>query len=168
MNANCANGEAFVIIRTFDAPRDTVWKAWTDRDQRTQWWQPMGTPLEVKTYEVKPGGVMHYAMDMHDGGKWWGVFAYREVKAPSRLVYVNSCSDENGGITRHTLNAQWPLKVLTTVTFTENGDKTIVRLEGVPLDATDEERSVFENGIETMQKAFDGTFGQLEAYLASR
>jgi len=31
MNANCANGEAFVIIRTFDAPRDTVWKAWTDR-----------------------------------------------------------------------------------------------------------------------------------------
>ncbi len=166
MSASTATGKAFVFTRTFDAPRDTVWKAWTDRAARTQWWQPMGTPLEVKTYDVSPGGVMHYAMNMPNGGKWWGLFTYREVEAPSRLVYVNSSSDENGGITRPSFNAQWPLEVLTTVTFIDHGGKTDVKLEGVPLNATDEECVAFEGGIDQMQKAFGGTFGQLETYLA--
>lgn len=167
MNANREASKTFIFIHTFDAPRDVVWKAWTDIDERKQWWKPMGTPIEVKAYDLKPGGVMHYGMDTPNGDKWWGRFAYREVEAPSRMVYVNSFSDENGGVTRSSFNAHWPLEILTAVTFTESGDKTTVKLEGIPLNATNEECAAFEGGIGTMQKAFGNTFGQLENYLAA-
>lgn len=160
--------KTFVFTKTFNAPRDIVWHAWTDRATRTEWWKPMGTPLEVKTYEVKPGGVMHYAMNTPDGGKWWGLFVYRDVEASSRLVYVNSSSDEKGGITRPSFNAQWPLEVLTTVTFADEGDKTTVKLVGEPINATDDECAAFAGGIEQMKKAFGNTFGQLETYLATQ
>jgi len=168
MNTSNSPPKTFVFVRTFDAPRETVWKAWTDRAARSQWWQPMGSPIMVKTYDVEPGGVFHYGMDLPNGEKWWGRFAYREVEAPSRLVYVNSFADENGDIARASLHPHWPLEIFTTVTFTESGDKTVVRLEGVPLNPTEEERGVFEDRIETMQQAFGGTFGQLAAYLAAQ
>jgi uncharacterized protein YndB with AHSA1/START domain len=167
MNASHADGKTFVFIKTFNAPRDAVWGAWADIDKRLQWWKPMGTPITVKAYHLKPGGVMHYGMDPPSGDKWWGLFAYRDVEVPSRVVYVNSFSDENGRIVRAAMNPHWPLEILTTFTFAESGDKTIVKLEGVPLNATDEECAVFAGGIEQMQKAFGNTFGQLEAYLAS-
>lgn len=158
--------KTFVFTKTFDAPREAVWNAWADIGKRLQWWKPMGTPIRVKAYDLKPGGVMHYGMDTPDGDKWWGLFAYREVEVPSRVVYVNSFSDEDGNVVRAAMHPHWPLEILTTFTFTDNGHSTIVRLEGVPLNATDEERAVFEERIEQMQQAFGGTFGQLEAYLA--
>lgn len=166
MNTGSATGKKFVFSKTFNAPRETVWNAWADISKRLQWWKPMGTPITVKAYDLKPGGVMHYGMDTPSGDKWWGLFAYREVDVPSRVVYVNSFSDENGNIVRASMHPHWPPEILTTFTFTEDGDKTKVILEGVPINATDEERAVFEGGIEQMQKAFSGTFGQLEAYLA--
>lgn len=168
MSASRTAARSFVFVHTFDAPRETVWEAWTDRSARTQWWQPMGTPIEVKAYDVKPGGVMHYAMDTPAGDKWWGRFSYRDVAAPSRMVYVNSCSDENGGITRSPFNAHWPLEIFTTVTFTEDDGRTTVKLEGIPLHATEQEQVAFESGIESMQKAFANTFGQLDSYLATQ
>lgn len=167
MNTGHATGKTFVFTRTYNAPRDRVWDAWADIGKRSQWWKPMGTPITVKAYDLKPGGLMHYGMDTQNGDKWWGLFAYREVEVPSRVVYVNSFSDEEGNIVRSSMHRHWPLEILTTVTFTEDGDKTIMKFEGVPINATDEERAVFEGGLENMQKAFSGTTGQLEVYLAS-
>ncbi len=115
MTASSAIARSFVIVRTFNARCEMVWKAWTDRAAWSQWWQPMGTPIVVKTYDVKRGGVFHYGMNLPDGGKWWGRFAYREVEAPSRLLYVNSFSDERVGITRAPFNPNWPLEIFTNV-----------------------------------------------------
>jgi len=88
------------------------------------------------------------------------------IVAPERLVFVNSFSDENQGVTRHPMSPSWPLQVLTTVTFSERDGKTTLALRGGPIDAAATERSTFEAGFESMQKGFAGTFDQLADYLS--
>lgn len=167
MAANSVIAKVFSISRTFHAPRNIVWKAWTDRDALAQWWGPKGCPIEVTVLDVKPGGLFHYAMALPNGDKWWGRFVYREIEKPSRLVFVNSFSNENGDITRAPFSAHWPLEVLNEVTFTEGGGKTTIRLEGGPIDPADEERAAFESMFKSMEQGFGGTFDQLDDYLAS-
>jgi len=93
--------------------------------------------------------------------------ADREIVRPERIVFVNSFSDENGGVTRHPMSPTWPLEVLNTQTFTEHQGKTSVTLRGGPINATESERKTFRDGHQSMQQGFSGTFDQLAAYLAN-
>ena len=113
-----------------------------------------------------PGGLFHYCMRSPDGHEMWGKFVYREIVAPERLVFVNSFSDKDGGTTRHPWSPTWPLEVLNTLTFTEHEGKTNVKLRGIPVNATEEERKTFEAGFASMHKGFTGTLDQLADYLA--
>jgi len=117
--------------------------------------------------DLRPGGIFHYGLTAPDGKTtMWGRFVYREVVEPSRLVFVVSFSDVNGGVTRHPAAADWPLEVLNVLTFEESGGQTTLTLEGWPLHASEAERKSFEAGIGSMQKGFGGTMDQLAAYLA--
>ena len=164
--ASGTSGQPFVIERTLDAPRDVVWKAWTEAERLAQWWGPKGLAMIHCSVDLKPGGLFHYGMRTPDGHEMWGKFVYREVVAPERLVYVVSFSDKDGGITRHPMSATWPLEMLNTLTLSEEGAKTFMRLEGTAINATDEERQTFESCFESMEQGFKGTMEQLEAYLA--
>ena len=53
--------------RIFDAPRDLVWRAWTDPQQIVQWWGPNGFKTTTYQMEVKPGGVWRFVMHGPDG-----------------------------------------------------------------------------------------------------
>lgn len=155
----------FAITRTFNAPRDLVWKAWSEPERLAQWWGPKGCKLEVRKLEFKPGGIFHYGMGMGEG-MWWGRFIYREIEKPERVVFVSSFSDEAGGVTRAPFSAAWPLEVLNKVTFTEENGKTTVSLRGGPINPTPEERAFYEGMFDSMQQGFGGTFDQLDEYLA--
>ena len=158
----------FVISRIFDAPRELLWECFTEPERMRQWWGPKGCSVVSAKMDRRPGGTYHYGMRVPNGQVMWGKFVYREIKAPERLVWVNSFSDEAGGITRHPLSATWPLEMLTTVTFeNEPGGKTKVTIRWSPLNASDEERATFDAGHASMQQGWSGTFEQLAAYLAS-
>jgi uncharacterized protein YndB with AHSA1/START domain len=161
-----AAGRPFDTSRTFDAPRELVWKAWTERDRLMQWFGPKGFTMSVAKLDFRPGGIFHYCMQSPDGHKMWGKFVYREIVAPERIVLVNSFSDEAGGITRHPMSATWPLEMLSTTTFTEQGGRTTLTLECAPLNATEAERKTFDGAHEGMKGGWTGTFDQLAAYLA--
>jgi uncharacterized protein YndB with AHSA1/START domain len=135
--AGLGTSRAFVISRVFDAPRDLVWKAYSELEGLKQWWGPK-----------------------------WGRFIYREIVRPERIVSVTSFSDPEGGITRHFLSPEWPAEMLNTATFTEQGGKTTLTLHSVAINAAAHERKIFEDGFESMQGGFTGTFDQLAAYLA--
>jgi uncharacterized protein YndB with AHSA1/START domain len=159
----------FVISRVFDAPRERVWKAWTDPQALAQWWGPKGSQIRVIKLDVQPGGIFHYAMAFQPGRDMFGRFIYREIAPPERLVFVNSFSDAEGGITRAPfpqLGNTWPLEVLNNLTFTEQDGKTTVTLRGGPINATEEERKTFASMFDSMRQGFGGTFDQLAAYLA--
>ena len=158
--------EAFVISREFDAPRTLVWKAFTDPEHMKHWWGPKGFAVCAANMDLRPGGTYHYGLRSPDGHEMWGKFVYREVVAPERLVFVNSFSDEKGGLTRHPMSPTWPLEMLSTFTFTERDGKTTLTIRWVPLNATEEERKTFEGGRAGMTQGWTGTLDQLAEYLA--
>ena len=155
----------FVISRTFNAPRDLVWKVWTDPNHISQWLSPGGGKISVSKMEFRPGGIFHYCMKAPDGSDMWGKWEFREIKAPERLVLINCFSDAEGNATRHPMAPTWPLYMTTTSTLVEQGDKTALTLVWSPFNATEEEQQTFNAAHAGMEQGWGGSFAQLEAYL---
>jgi uncharacterized protein YndB with AHSA1/START domain len=162
------SGPTLAISRNYDAPRDLVWKAWTEPERLAQWWGPQGLAMSDVRLDLRAGGLFHYSMTTPEGHRMWGKFVYRDIVAPQRLAFVASFSDQDAGTRRPPMGATWPLEVLNLVTFTEQDGRTMVTLQGVPIHATDEERRTFEGGLASMRQGFAGTLDQLETYLAKR
>jgi len=104
-----------VLTRVFDAPRELVFKAWTDPKQVAQWWGPHGFTNPVCDLDVRPGGAIRIHMRGPDGTVYPMTGVYNEVVEPERLVFTSAALDVDGN----------PMfEVLTTVTFAEQGGKT--------------------------------------------
>jgi len=113
-----APGEATIVFtRTVDAPRELVWKMWTDPKHIANWWGPNGFTNTVRAMEVKPGGVWRFIMHGPDGANYPTRVVYHEVVKPERLVYELGGDDESNN---HTFRA--------TVTFAEREGKTDIRM----------------------------------------
>lgn len=160
-------GPVLEITRLLNAPRELVWKAWTEKDRLAQWWGPKGSTIEVVNQSAEPGGIFHYRMQM-GAMEMWGKFVYRDVIPPQFLVYVSSFSDPQGGLTRAPFGGDfthWPMEILTMLTLTEEAGKTKLTLVSTPINATEEERTTFVKNQPNVRQGFAGTFDQLEAYL---
>jgi uncharacterized protein YndB with AHSA1/START domain len=160
------NPQEFVISRTFNAPRDVVWKVFTDAEHMKNWWGPKGVTISHSKMDLRPGGSYHYAMHTPDGQTVWGKMAYREVTPPSRIVFVNSFSNEAGDVTRHPMAPTWPLEMLSVFTFEEQDGKTVFTVKWTPMNANEVERATFAAGHDSMQQGWGGTLDKLQAYLA--
>lgn len=77
------------------------------------------------------------------------------------MTFVNSFSDEAGNVTRHFMNATWPLEALNVLTFSEQRGKTTITLKARPINANEVERETFRDGQKYMQEGFKGTLDQL-------
>ena len=164
-----SNPEAFVLERTFDAPRELVFRVWTDVEHLKHWWGPKGFEVMHCTNDLRPGGAMHYGLRGPDGNAMWARWVFREVVPPERLVFVSSFSDEAGGVTRAPFfDGGWPLETLTTLTFTERDGRTTLNMVGIPINATEAERALFKDTHQSMQGGWTGTLDQLTAYLETQ
>lgn len=171
MLANAKTGTTsadFVTTRVFDAPRDLVWKCFTEAERMQAWFGPKGSVVIASKMDLRVGGTYHGAMREPSGRVMWAKFVYREIAAPERLAWVHSFSDEAGGLTRHPLSPTWPLELLTTVTFEDaRAGKTKVTLRWSPLNATAEEQQTFDAARDGMTGGWNGSFERLDAYLAT-
>lgn len=159
--------QEFTISRVFDAPRDLVWAVHTEPRHMVNWWGPKGFKVKKLDIDLRPGGTMHYCIESPTGNEMWGRFVYREIVPPERLVWINSFSDPEGGVTRHPMAPDWPLEMLSILTFAdEPGGKTRITLRWSPHNATEAERRVFAAGHDSMRGGWTGTMDTLEAYLA--
>jgi len=102
-----------VATRMFDAPRDLVFKLWTDPKRVAKWWGPRGFTTTISEMDVKPGGVWRLVMRGPDGRDYNNRIVFLEVVKPERLVYKHD--PEKGSE---------PVNFEVTVTFAEQGDKT--------------------------------------------
>jgi len=159
--------EEFVITRVVDAPRDLVFKAWTELEHLKRWWGPKNLTWHQGTLDLRPGGLFHSGMRAPNGSGMWGKFVFREVVAPQRLAFIVSFSDEEGNTVRAPFSPTWPLEVLNVVTFSEQDGRTTITLRGRPINATAAERATFAAGHASMRQGFGGTLDQLSAHLAS-
>jgi uncharacterized protein YndB with AHSA1/START domain len=72
------------VERIFNAPRDKVWRAYTERDLVAQWWG-RGNPLDVEKFDVKPGGSWRF-VEKFNGQSMGFEGRFIEVTPPERLV----------------------------------------------------------------------------------
>jgi uncharacterized protein YndB with AHSA1/START domain len=135
-----------VVTRSFDAPARLVFEAWSKPELFQRWWVPksMGMKLHSCEMDVRTGG--KYRLNFGDGMDFFG--RYIEVTPPSRIVWTNEESGENGSVT--------------TVTFEEKDSRTLLVMSELypskeALDAAG------TGAADAMQE----TFGQLDELLVA-
>ena len=136
---------ALVIKRTFDAPRDLVWKAWSDPEQARQWWGPNGFTLPFVEMDQRPGGKWRAQMRGPDGKDMWQHGVYREIVPPEKTVYT------------FIWDAEPNQEMLVTVLFAARGDKTDMTFRQEGFRSTDE-KAGHEDG-------WNQTFDRMAAHL---
>lgn len=82
-----ASDREIVMTRVLDAPRELVWKVWTETDHLSQWWGPQGFTTTTYKRDCRAGGVWRYVMHGPDGRDYENNITYLEVVAPERLSY---------------------------------------------------------------------------------
>jgi uncharacterized protein YndB with AHSA1/START domain len=158
---------AFTLSRTFEAPRALVFKALSQAEHLARWWGPAGWEWVKGELDFRPGGRFHYCMRLPAGPQMWGMFLYREIEAPRRIVFINGFSNEAGELTRHPMAPTWPLEVINELTLEALDGRTVLTLRGQPHNASAIEQQTFAAGFDSMRLGFGGTFDQLGAYLAT-
>lgn len=101
-----------VITRDFDAPRELVFKAFTDPELVAQWWGPNSVTTVVDQMDVSFGGKWRYVQRDADGSEYAFRGVYHQVRAPERLVYTFEFEPLEGHV------------LLETITFEERDGKT--------------------------------------------
>jgi uncharacterized protein YndB with AHSA1/START domain len=133
-----------VIERVFDAPRELVWKAWTDPEMAMRWWGPKGFTAPSCQIDFRVGGKSLFAMqspDYNEGRPIWSTGVYKEIVPLERIVTTDCFADENGNVvpaSHYGMTDDFPLEMLVTVTFEDLGGKTkmTLRHEGLPAGET--------------------------------
>jgi uncharacterized protein YndB with AHSA1/START domain len=131
-----------ILTRVFDAPRELMWKLWTEREHILKWWGPKGFTLPACEMDFRPGGAYRFVMRGPDGqdNPFHGV--YREIVRPERIVFTAILDNLPGH------------ELLTTVTFADEGGKTklTVRQTTPPGDAG---RGQNQGWSETLERLAD-------------
>lgn len=141
-----------VVTRVYDAPRELVFKAYTDPNSVPQWWGPSFLTTTVDQMDVRQGGIWRYVQRDADGNEYAFRGVYHESLAPERLIYTF----EFEGMPGHVL--------LETITFEEQpGGKT--KLTELAVFQTQEDRDgMLQSGAEAGAEMYD-RFAELLAKL---
>lgn len=135
-----------VLTRVFDAPRELVFKAWTDKDHIGKWFGPKGFSCTTQEIDIRAGGRWRFDMRGPDGKIWPNLMVFLEVKYPEWLVYEHGTGQGDD-----------PNKFRVIITFDAQGEKkTIVTLRQLhPTAARRKEVIGFgavELGFQTLDK----------------
>jgi uncharacterized protein YndB with AHSA1/START domain len=97
MTKNTANETGrMVVTRVFDAPRELVWKAWTDPKYVMQWWGPRGFTSPVCKIDFRVGGKFLFCMRTPDGQEGWNGGEYYEIVPHEKIVSSMYFADSKG------------------------------------------------------------------------
>lgn len=130
-------GNDLVITRIFNAPREIVFKAWTEPEHCLRWWGPKTYTCPACTMDLRVGGKYVCCMRSPEGQDIWSTGIYKEIVVPERLVMTDSFADEHGNVvpgSHYGMTGDFPLELLVTVTFEDLGGKTkmILTHSGLP------------------------------------
>ena len=88
--------ERMVVTRVFDAPRELVWKAWTEPKYVMQWSGPKGFTAPVCEMDFRVGGKSLFCMKAPDGQEFWNAVKYHEIVLHEKIVSSMYFSDSKG------------------------------------------------------------------------
>lgn len=119
-----------VLTRKLDAPRQLVFNAWIDPMHFEKWWSPKGFTNDVRILDARPDGIIDMDMIGPEGNRFHMGGTFHEIVPPERIVFTTR------GFRRP--DGEWDLEVLNTITFADEGGKTMLTLDVKVLKATPE------------------------------
>lgn len=158
-HARDTEGCRFTTTRTFNAPRDLVWRAWTESDRIAQWWGPKGFVTRVVSQDLTPGGHWRYIMTGPDGAEYPASGVFSEVVPLERIV----TTDEFDEGFEDVIGAKLPEGLIMSVHFEDapGGTRVTIHID----HATPEDRRRHEEmGV---VEGWNSSLDCLEEYLAA-
>jgi uncharacterized protein YndB with AHSA1/START domain len=122
------NGQELTLTRVLHAPRELVWKVWTDPKHLAQWWGPSGFTNPLCQVDLKINGQLRIDMRGPDGVTYPMDGYFKEITPPERLVFTSLALDDR---------LQPIFENLNTITFMEEGKNTKLTLHVRVLQITD-------------------------------
>jgi len=164
--------KGITIERVFDAPREMVWRAWTDPEMAKKWWGPEGFTAPSIKIDLRIGGKYIFAMHGPAGSQWdrdmYSAGEYIEIVPHEKLVVTDYFSDENGNMIEPLKEGQDPSfpKVVTVTVLFEEVESGKTKLSILyPKPATEEEfQAMLKSG---MNEGWNSSLNKLEASLKS-
>jgi uncharacterized protein YndB with AHSA1/START domain len=149
-----------VIRRVLDAPREAVWKAWTEPARFVLWWGPNAFTAPACRIDLRAGGKYLHCMRSPEGQDYWSTGVYREIVPLERIVCTYSFADAEGNVVAasyYGIRKYWPVVSQLTLTLEEEEGRTPMTLchDGIPPQAMAE-----------CEAGWSGTFDKLAEYLA--
>lgn len=141
--------QEIIIRRTFDAPRDFVFRAYTDPSVIPLWWGPRYLTTKIDRMEVRPGGSWRFLQRDAQGNEFNFHGVYHSVEPPARLVQTFEFEGEPGHV------------ALETVTFEERGGKTLITTQSV-FQSVEDRDGMMSSG---MEQGLAESFERLEEQL---
>ena len=130
--------QTLTITRIFDAPRELVWRAWTEPEHFMRWWGPQIFTSPTCEIDLRVGGKFLWCMEWPDGRRNYTTGEYLEIVPHERLAYTNCFADADGNIvsaTYYGMPADIPLEMHVLVTFEDHDGKTKLPLTHAGLPA---------------------------------
>jgi len=143
-----------VMTRVFDAPRELVFKAWTETKHVAQWWGPKGFTNPVCEMDLRVGGAIRIHMRAPNGVVYPMTGVFQEIDEPGRLVFVSSALDDKG---------EAMFEVLTDVIFAEQQGKTALTMQARVVRST----AQAAQHIKGMEAGWGQSLDRLGAYVGS-
>lgn len=157
-------GNVLILEREFDAPKELVFKAFSEPEHLKQWWGPRGWTVPVCNVDFRPGGVWHYCMKCVDenqgdffGMESWGKGVYEEIIQDEKIVYRDYFSDAEGN------EAEGMPSTRVTLLFEEQDGKTKI-INRAEYDSSEALKTVLDMG---MEQGVTETWDRLEELLSS-
>lgn len=142
----------YTLTRTFNAPRDLVWRCWTDPELLGRWYGP-GVETVVHQLAPKPGGLWLHEMIMGESSMYQRM-EYVDVTPPSRLSMLMSTADVNWAVTNSPMMPNWPRVLMTVVTLTDVEVGTEMVLTWTPHDASTAEIEAFASAMAGLDRGW--------------
>jgi uncharacterized protein YndB with AHSA1/START domain len=157
----------FTVSQVFACSQARMFELWTRPELLQQWFGPAGVTVPECHMDLRPGGRFHFCMQGPDGSRIWGLWAFLEIEAPRKLVWLHSFADAQGQPARHPMSPTWPLLLHSTVTFEEESPgQTRVGVRWAAHQAEPLEQATFDAGHASMHMGWSGTLAQLQAFIA--
>jgi uncharacterized protein YndB with AHSA1/START domain len=131
-----AAAKTIVLERIFKAPRELVWKTWTESERIMRWWGPKPFTAPVIKIDFRVGGTYLYCMRSPEGQNYWSTGIFHEIIPMDKIVYTDSFADADGNVVSPETYGMvdFPAELMVTVTFEDHAGQTklILRHEGIP------------------------------------
>ena len=148
--------ERMVVTRVFDAPRELVWKAWTEPKYVMQWWGPKGFTCPACEIDFRVGGKSLLCMKTPDGQEGWNAVEYHEIVLHEKIVSSMYFSDSKGnkiepealGLQDEAIDGAYDVTLFEDL---GNGQTRLTLVGNEPMGSA-KESGQFEGWVETLDK----------------